>query len=153
MIKYDITLTGNIFPLRIKCFLLENKKGADYLPLWVLLTWHYFVSTHTAEALGKTPTHTAQTHVLTHTGDHIKLRALGLAEPRSHSRNLPALLTGVSLPENSSQKNPPLYVWTNSFTLTKSREWLTAAVNLWGRVSLIKSPKVSRFVLIQTGRV
>lgn len=41
----------------------------------------------------------------THTGDHIKLRALGLAEPHSHSRNLPALLTSVSIPEKSSQKN------------------------------------------------
>lgn len=40
----------------------------------------------------------------THTGDHTKLRALGLAEPHSHSRNLPALLTSVSTPEKSSQK-------------------------------------------------
>lgn len=61
--------------------------------------WHYSVSTHIAETQGKTYTHT-------HTGDHIKLSALGLAEPHSHSRNLPALLTSVSVPAKPPSAGP-----------------------------------------------
>lgn len=87
---------------------------------------------YTAEALGK-KYQRARAHVQkractgthTHTEDHIKLRALGLAEPRSHSRNLPALLTSVSKLENSLQKTKqktPSYVRADSFTLIKSGE-------------------------------
>lgn len=66
---------------------------------------------------GRIPTHTPR-H--THRRDRIKLRASGLAEPCSHSRNLPAMLTSVSMPlKLNSLKKPPPYVWTNSFTLTE----------------------------------
>lgn len=59
----------------------------------------------------------------THAGDHIKLRALGLAKPCSHSRILPALLTSVSTPESSlKKKKPPLYVRAGLFTLKTKKK-------------------------------
>lgn len=106
MIKGYSTLTGNTFPLRI-LFFIKEQKGADCLLrrceccwcdifLWGRIQW---------KPRGK-HTHTAQIHAHKHTltGDHIKLRALGLAEPPSHNRNLRALLTSVSMPVNSEKR-------------------------------------------------
>lgn len=99
IIKYDYTERVNKLLLRIRCLCYKRELTGHYCDL--LMSFFFFGACTELKPCEKKYQH-MQIHV--HTEDHIKLRALGLAEPRSHSRNLPALLTSVSTPKKKREK-------------------------------------------------
>lgn len=121
-------LTRKRFPKGI-LFYYHRTKGSRLFRRYESWWWDTFLWARTQpKALGETLTHTG-----THTRDHNKLRALGSAEPSSHSRNPSAPMTSG----RKNKKKKSLESWRfqsssgDSVLQRNSEAWVSQAKKVW----------------------